>query len=520
MINLLKSSFQISNVYSINSVIYYLKKIPIIGVFLPNNMYEMKNLKRFICFFIYLYYFLKNVFCYLFYFFIIYFISRFLFPNNISDAFIYVYILFTMIGILYSSNLFTTNKKNYFSVILFGMDAKSYFKSHLFLEIIIKLFFHTIFLLLFFNFLNINLLYSVFLMILSSLSLIISEGIHLKYYEKNNSLLLKNHKCFLLVLILCLELLLPYFHIPIYFSVIFILCFFSVLVGNYFCNYLNHYNGYKLIYKRINTLESVMYLDSDSFYSKQNILEINDKDKFINPNKIKNKKGYGLFNTIFFERHRQILLRSAYIYAFIIFLIVIICFGVIIFFPKYQLLVYDILSNHLGIFLFVMYFINRGLVLTKAMFYHCDHAMLSFNFYRNPKVILNLFKTRLLTIIKVNLIPAFVLSFGLFFIYIFVGGKFLEAIMILIFIIILSIFFSVHYLVLYYLLQPFNKNLDIKDFKYNIICFLTYYVTYSLMDIRLSSFLFSLYGIIFTIIYILISLILVYWLAPNTFKLK
>ncbi len=520
MISLLRNSFKISSIYSINSVIYYLKKIPIIGVFLPNNMYEKKILKNIIYVLVNIYRLLKNIFFSFLYFFIIYFISTLLFPNNISNSFIYIYILFTLIGVLYSSKLFSSSSKNYFSVILFGMDAKKYVKANLVLEVSNKFIFQFIFLSIFFKFLNINLLYSIFLSIFSSCCLIISEGINLKYYVKYKSFLLNNRKCLLIVFIMFLLLSLPYFNIPIYFSVVFILCFLSIIIGVYFYNYLNNYEFYKILYKRINTLESVMTMDDDSFYSKQNILEIKDKDKFIDPNKIKGKEGYELFNTIFFERHKQILLRSAYICTLFILLGIIICFGIVSFMSKYKLQVNDILSNNLGIFLFIMYFINRGVVLTRAMFYHCDHAMLTFNFYRNPKVILSLFKTRLLTIVKVNLIPASVLGMGLFLIYLFVGGSLIDSLMIFVFIIVLSVFFSVHYLVLYYLMQPFNKNLEIKDFRYNLVCFLTYYIIYLLLDIRLSSLLFSLYGIIFTVAYILIALILVYKLAPKTFKLS
>ena len=46
-------------------------------------------------------------------------------------------------------------------------------------------------------------------------------------------------------------------------------------------------------------------------YARQNMVRIKDKDRVIEEKKIKNKKGYDLFNTIFFERHREILMRSA-----------------------------------------------------------------------------------------------------------------------------------------------------------------------------------------------------------------
>lgn len=39
--------------------------------------------------------------------------------------------------------------------------------------------------------------------------------------------------------------------------------------------------------------------------------------------------------------------------------------------------------------------------------------MLTYNFYRKPKTLLEVFKTRLLTMIKINMIPALVIAAGL-----------------------------------------------------------------------------------------------------------
>lgn len=261
--------------------------------------------------------------------------------------------------------------------------------------------------------------------------------------------------------------------------------------------------------------------DDEVAYSKQNYIEIKEKDKFVNQKKILGKKGYDLFNTIFFERHKQILLRSARIYSIIILGIIIISSIILIIFPEFRDNVNNLLHTRLAIFVFIMYFINRGMVVTKAMFFNCDHAMLTFNFYREPKVILNLFKKRLITVIKINLIPSIVIAIGLMLLLFISGGSnLINYIMIFFFILILSIFFSVHYLVLYYLLQPFSKDLKINDFRYSLASFFTYFVAYNMIDIKLSSTIFCFIGIVFTLLYIVISLIVVYKVAYKTFKLK
>ena len=148
--------------------------------------------------------------------------------------------------------------------------------------------------------------------------------------------------------------------------------------------------------------------------------------------------------------------------------------------------------------------------------------MLTFNFYRNPKVILNIFKTRVLTVSKVNLIPASVIAIGLPLLLYLSGGttNIINYIAIPIFIIVLSIFFSIHYLVIYYLFQPYDKNMSMKSITYSIISLATYIVAYSFTDFEMSTISFSIIAIVATILYSIIALIAVYKKAPMSFKIK
>ena len=84
----------------------------------------------------------------------------------------------------------------------------------------------------------------------------------------------------------------------------------------------------------------------------------------------------------------------------------------------------------------------------------------------------------------------------------------------------MSIFFSVHNLVLYYLLQPYNIGMEMKSASFTIASLITYWVCYYISDIEVSSLTFGIIMIAFAIIYSLISLILVYKLAPKTFRLR
>ena len=84
----------------------------------------------------------------------------------------------------------------------------------------------------------------------------------------------------------------------------------------------------------------------------------------------------------------------------------------------------------------------------------------------------------------------------------------------------MSVFFSVHYLVIYYLLQPYDIHMQAKSHTYSIVCAVTYFVCYMFIRIQAPTLYFAAGVIIFTVLYITFSLYLAYRFAPKTFKLK
>ena len=191
-------------------------------------------------------------------------------------------------------------------------------------------------------------------------------------------------------------------------------------------------------------------------------------------------------------------------------------------YSNYNNSIAELLHFKLAIFIIIMFFINRGAIITQAMFFNCDHAMLRYNFYREPKIILELFKKRLITVIKVNLIPAVVIGIGNITLLLISNNNYsyLTLITTFLFIISLSVFFSVHYLVIYYLLQPFNKEMEVKKASYSFVTLGTSIISYLLAHLVLTSEILSILGITFVVIYIIIALLLVYKISPRTFKLN
>lgn len=190
--------------------------------------------------------------------------------------------------------------------------------------------------------------------------------------------------------------------------------------------------------------------------------------------------------------------------------------------PEAKSFVNGALLTFLPYMVFVMYLINRGMDFTQVLFFNCDHSLLTYSFYKNRKSILKLFQIRLREIIKVNLLPAVVIGAGLVVLLYASGGteNRLNYVVLLVSVVCMSIFFSVHYLMLYYLLQPYNADTEIKSMTYKIITTVTYIVCYLMLQLRMPTLLFGIMTIVFCVLYSVVASILVYCFAPKTFRLR
>ena len=173
----------------------------------------------------------------------------------------------------------------------------------------------------------------------------------------------------------------------------------------------------------------------------------------------------------------------------------------------------------------LMYYINRGQSTTQMLFFNCDYSMLSYRFYRQPSVILPLFWARLRMLVRINLRPAIVLAVGLPLLMLLCGGteQPVDYLILPVTVLALSVFFSTHYLVLYYLLQPYTAGLQTKNPAYTVVTLATYFACYQgaqALGEHISSLLFGLICIGFSLLYVVVALVLVHRLAPRTFRLR
>ena len=520
MFNMVVNSFKFNNAYNKNAFIYRLRQLPFIGKKLPSDLYQdylldvLINLcvgvytliKPFLGKFIYLLFFLLMPMDYF----------------NDTNAFINIFAFLTLIGGIFNTFMFNPTKSKYYAMILMRMNAKKYAVSHLIWFLLENLISFYPAVILYGCMYNVNIILLILLPIFVVLTKLIGNYLLLKHYDMTNRVLSENN--FYLIgsvslVGLSLAYLLPYFGYsitPLIFIIIFIIFF---VLGIISLIHILKNNNYNQIYKKMLNLNSVIF---NTEKTSNDNLKKQYSSKIENNNITRHKHGYEYFNDLFMKRHRSLLTKSAVTFAVIIG-IVLIGLMIGVFIDKSSLKeINQIPLKSLPYFVFIMYFINRGSVITQAMFINCDHSMLAYRLYREPKVILNLFKARLKTLIKINMIPTLVLALGLPLLLFVTGGtnNYLNYILLFVSIISLSVFFSVHHLVIYYLLQPYDMGMKAKSGTYGFVNAFTYFICYMCVDMKVPTITFATVVTVFAICYVLVSLLLVYKYAPSTFKLK
>ena len=520
MINMVINSFKFNNAYNKNAFIYNLRKFPIIGKKLPRDLYSDYLLDILINLVVFIYSIIAPFIGKIIY--LSFFIGLPMLYLNRPNTFLNIFVFLTFIGGFCNTDMFNPSKKKYYSIVLMRMNTKKYVLSS-FVSFLTKTFISFYPALLLFGLSNKVNIFIILLLPLFVVSVkIIGCYLYLKYYEKKQKVLNENNIYLILVVSiigLILAYLLPYFGYSINYLIFIILFIIIFLLAILSLIYIFKTNNYNKIYKRMLNLNMVIF-------NAEEVKSANTKKQYYskieNTNITSNKKGYEYFNEIFIKRHGKILRKSALKIAFVTLIIFIIAIVSSLIDKNTAIAMNKIPLNSLPYFVFVMYFVNRGSVITQAMFINCDSSMLAYRFYRKPKVILSLFLTRLKTLIKINMIPSIVIAIGLPILLFVTGGtsNYLDYVLLFVSIMFLSIFFSVHHLVIYYLLQPYDINMKAKSSTYSIVNGVTYFICYMCIELVLPTTMFATFVILFTAIYIFVALLLVYKFAYKTFKLK
>ncbi|MBE5965274.1 MAG: hypothetical protein E7252_10230 [Lachnospira sp.] len=253
--------------------------------------------------------------------------------------------------------------------------------------------------------------------------------------------------------------------------------------------------------------------------------------------KYANYKGYDYLNRKFFERHKGLFRHPMIIKLVAIALVTIIPSIIFMYWAltgdltdKMTNGAHNVLSNVIpSALVFIMYMMTNGASNNMSFFYNCDICMLKYGFYREPGTIVKNFVLRLKKTIWYNIIPAGALCLGIV-IFALASGNIFKVYMYIPFMIcalVLSVFYSVFYLFLYYMCQPFVEQGKVTGVLYNLLNSVIYIIAYMnfsiMMDIKCSMpVMYTYTGVVIaiTVVFSVLAVLLVRKFAPKTFRLK
>ncbi|MBE5884621.1 MAG: hypothetical protein E7291_09485 [Lachnospiraceae bacterium] len=521
MYKTLQISFALKNTYRVNSILYALKQIPLLGKLFPETLYSVKELKIFANILSALWEVVLAFGGKLLYFLIFFGIAQGIPEARGREGFLHILVCLTVIGSFVNVYMFEPDRDKYYAVILMRMNAAEY--------ALVNYGYAMLKVLLGFGVLGTLFGLSSGLSVTQCLLIpFFVAGMktsvvawRLRRYEKTGISPGENGKdvksWIAIIVLLAAAYGLPLAGIVLSEAVSIGFMILGIVIGIMSVNKLLRFSRYREVYRRI-----LVDPERQKEIVMQAITEQSRNVITTGTNIVSKRAGFEYLNELFVKRHQRILWNSAIkvaITCVVMFFTLILTFYVE---PSTKATANEVILTFLPSFVIVMYAINRGPGFTRALFVNCDHSLLTYSFYKQPRSILRLFQLRLWELIKINLLPAVVIGLSLAAL-LWVSGGTLQSMNYLVLIVAIpcmSIFFSVHNLTIYYLLQPYNAGTEIKSATYQIVTSLTYLGSLFVMDIKLSTLQFGVMTIVFCAGYCVVASILIYLLAPRTFKIR
>ncbi|WP_028518297.1 hypothetical protein [Ruminococcus flavefaciens] len=527
MLKTLWISFKLKNTYRVNSILHAFRQIPLVKKLFPPDVYSMAGFKVFAYVISILWAFFSMFAFKIAYLFFCVVIWCGMFEISRADTprfFMHLLVPLTILGAFINNYMFTPEKHKYYAMIQLGMEAKKYTLVNYFFSILRHFIGFAAAALLFGLDHGMKAWHCLLLAVFGVCAKTAVCPLEMLRFKKGKKLATKvklNVASLILgvVGIVGLYAIAVFgYMIPLYVSYGIIAAF---IVGAVIAlPYIIRFKDYRALNKEILNAEFVSQMDIKAA-QRQNFRKNTQKNISADTGITSDKSGFEYLNELFVKRHKKILWGSSVKITVVLALLLTVMCAVCIFMPKEAAELNNLISRSLPYFVFVMYAVNRGMQFTQALFVNCDHSLLTYPFYKQPKSILTLFRIRLREIIKVNLLPAAVGGIGLALLLFISGGSDNPVTYGVIFVSMcaLSIFFSVHYLTIYYLLQPYNAGTEVKNGTYRIITTVTYLVCYWMIYVKVPALLFGVLTIVFCVLYIAAACLLVYKFAPKTFRI-
>lgn len=298
------------------------------------------------------------------------------------------------------------------------------------------------------------------------------------------------------------------------------------LVGMFCFSKVWKYGGYTIFAKKMVSLKDFLEQDDGVKEARAADVQIQDKDiskEELRSRKYEEKEGYDYLNAIFFERHKRIVSRAVKSRIIIILAVGLIGAVALLFVgEQMKQKTFEAMTQMMPVMVFVMYLESTGGRICKAMFFNCDISLLKYGYYREADAILKNFKIRLRKLLMLDAVPAAIIC-GMILLWTLLCGEILavwKVIPLMAGSLLLSAFFCLFHLFMYYITQPYTEEKTVKSPIFSVVNALVYFGCYLCLQIQTGSWLFTLGVLAVTIIFIPLSYFCVFRFAPKTFKIR
>ncbi len=516
---------------SLNSILFWIKKFPILGKKISVNLYRyiLKVVESASWISLILPFITKIISKLIFYGILVAIITNgeiIIKDVEISKNILTYISLITLFGFMKDSfNFYDANQKSYYFIRQFKMSPKIYFIESFTYSLIVFAITFSISMKIIFSIIGINIefinilsfsILSCSLRIFSALFMLKKNLKDKKLQIYENSIIFSYYILALVALIFN-ELILPLLNVnlEVLYNPIFLL-FGIIIILLSFKSVLKQNNFDEVIYPRL-TINILKTVDNEEVQFSG--VKTKDEKILLGEEDFSKYSGIKYINEIFFKRHDRVYKKKTRI-AFIIKCLIFIAISIGSFFIPLGEKDAEFFNKGYFVVLFVScYYTFSGNYFIKYCFYNMDYPLMKSNFYRKPEYIMEAIKIRFVKLLKNQSIPFILMmimiicinqnyQLGIQHLLVSLASGMLGV-----------LFFSLHYLFAYYIIQPFTKDLEIKNPLYNGLTYIIYMFAYFMMSSSIIQYIFVAL-IAFSIIYIILGFLGLKYLAPKRFRLR
>lgn len=519
---------------AVNRLIYYAQKLPFIGKAVKVTLYASVDGKQAISILAYLLLIVWGFASKLAYLGLMVYVPAVLFSGASSQEdqlslFLHIFLLisFVVAGVT-NATVMETKREKYIAVKLMRMNPASYMKASLGYRYVTYFIYYIPAMLIFTSQLNVSILQGLALAVTVTLWRVICDYVHLKLFQKRGIVLIKNTAIVWLAIglgyaaayaPLALKWTPSLGHVLLLWPVTAVIVILGALAGLRLHRYTDYRTAVDAATKRDDPL-----LNFERMVAEANKSQVKSKESdYANTDqqtaRFQKREGYGYLHALFFARHRSLIVKPLWNRLAMIGALGVIGVAFAIANPDKASSLAEHWTRGLPYLIIIMNVLSIGEKACRTMFYNCDLSLMRYSFYRHAAG--QHFRHRLLRIGGLNLalasgvgavLSGFALASG--------GVSTSDLLLTLVIVFGLAAFYSIHHLFLYYILQPYSTELNVRNpFFFLVSLIVTLLFVLSLL-LEASASALAIAAVAVSAVYGLAALNAVKRWGPRTFRVK